>query len=89
MRSLAMFVMLALMWILNSSIRRVSGSVDETVMGMSCCGLGAGRVAFSGQQSYITAISSRFVQLQIGDIDKRVSSCVLMFMMFVLGTRGL
>ncbi|XP_062504279.1 cytoplasmic polyadenylation element-binding protein 4-like isoform X2 [Corticium candelabrum] len=33
---------------------------------------GAGRVAFSSQQSYITAISSRFVQLQLGDIDKRV-----------------
>ena len=43
---------------------------------MSCCcfgGVGAGRVAFSSQQSYITAISSRFVQLQLGDIDKRVS----------------
>ncbi|XP_067940949.1 cytoplasmic polyadenylation element-binding protein 2-like [Watersipora subatra] len=33
---------------------------------------GAGRVAFSNQQSYITAISARFVQLQHGDIDKRV-----------------
>jgi len=33
---------------------------------------GAGRVAFSSQQSYIAAISARFVQLQHGDIDKRV-----------------
>jgi len=30
-------------------------------------------VAFSNQQSYIAAISARFVQLQHGDIDKRVS----------------
>lgn len=36
---------------------------------------GAGRVAFSNQQSYIAAISARFVQLQHNDIDKRVSSC--------------
>jgi len=35
---------------------------------------GAGRVAFSSQQSYIAAISARFVQLQHGDIDKRVTS---------------
>ena len=35
---------------------------------------GAGRVAFSNQQSYIAAISARFVQLQHGEIDKRVSS---------------
>lgn len=35
---------------------------------------GAGRVAFSNQQSYIAAISARFVQLQHGDIDKRVSA---------------
>ena len=35
--------------------------------------IGAGRVAFSNQQSYIAAISARFVQLQHGDIDKRVS----------------
>lgn len=35
---------------------------------------GAGRVAFSNQQSYIAAISARFVQLQHGDIDKRVGS---------------
>lgn len=35
---------------------------------------GAGRVAFSNQQSYIAAISARFVQLQHGDIDKRVQS---------------
>ncbi|XP_076316984.1 cytoplasmic polyadenylation element-binding protein 3-like isoform X1 [Tachypleus tridentatus] len=33
---------------------------------------GAGRVAFSSQQSYIAAISARFVQLQHGDIEKRV-----------------
>lgn len=33
---------------------------------------GAGRVAFSNQQSYIAAISARFVQLQHGEIDKRV-----------------
>ena len=35
---------------------------------------GAGRVAFSNQQSYIAAISARFVQLQHGEIDKRVMS---------------
>ena len=35
---------------------------------------GAGRVAFSNQQSYIAAISARFVQLQHGDIDKRVGA---------------
>uniref|UniRef100_A0A5F9CBU9 Cytoplasmic polyadenylation element binding protein 3 n=1 Tax=Oryctolagus cuniculus TaxID=9986 RepID=A0A5F9CBU9_RABIT len=35
---------------------------------------GAGRVAFSNQQSYIAAISARFVQLQHNDIDKRVSN---------------
>uniref|UniRef100_A0A1B0CLA8 RRM domain-containing protein n=2 Tax=Lutzomyia longipalpis TaxID=7200 RepID=A0A1B0CLA8_LUTLO len=34
--------------------------------------IGAGRVAFANQQSYIAAISARFVQLQHGDIDKRV-----------------
>ncbi|XP_014245533.1 cytoplasmic polyadenylation element-binding protein 2-like [Cimex lectularius] len=33
---------------------------------------GAGRVAFSNQQSYIAAINGRYVQLQHGDIDKRV-----------------
>ncbi|XP_036282231.1 cytoplasmic polyadenylation element-binding protein 3-like, partial [Pipistrellus kuhlii] len=33
---------------------------------------GAGRVAFSNQQSFIAAISARFVQLQHNDIDKRV-----------------
>ena len=37
---------------------------------------GAGRVAFSNQQSYIAAISARFVQLQHNDIDKRVSTCL-------------
>lgn len=40
---------------------------------------GAGRVAFSNQQSYIAAISARFVQLQHNDIDKRVSK----FMHFI------
>lgn len=38
---------------------------------------GAGRVAFSNQQSYIAAISARFVQLQHNDIDKRVSEVSL------------
>ena len=38
---------------------------------------GAGRVAFSNQQSYIAAISARFVQLQHGDIDKRVIHSML------------
>jgi cytoplasmic polyadenylation element-binding protein len=33
---------------------------------------GAGRVSFSNQKSYVSAISARFVQLQQGDIDKRV-----------------
>jgi hypothetical protein len=42
-------------------------------MSFSFIFLGAGRVAFSNQQSYIAAISARFVQLQHGDIDKRVS----------------
>lgn len=43
---------------------------------------GAGRVAFSNQQSYIAAISARFVQLQHADIDKRVSfsSCYASFL---------
>lgn len=40
---------------------------------------GAGRVAFSNQQSYIAAISARFVQLQHGDIEKRVSYFVGFF----------
>lgn len=40
---------------------------------IQCVCLGAGRVAFSNQQSYIAAISARFVQLQHGDIDKRVN----------------
>lgn len=38
-----------------------------------CLQKGAGRVAFSSQQSYIAAISARFVQLQHADIEKRVS----------------
>ncbi|GAU92908.1 hypothetical protein RvY_04926 [Ramazzottius varieornatus] len=33
---------------------------------------GAGRITFSNQQSYIAAINARFVQLQNGEIDKRV-----------------
>eukprot|EP00118_Oscarella_pearsei_P002922 m.12202 g.12202 ORF g.12202 m.12202 type:complete len:546 (+) comp23871_c0_seq1:589-2226(+) len=33
---------------------------------------GAGRVSFSSQQSYISAINARFVQLRLPDIDKRV-----------------
>ena len=40
---------------------------------------GAGRVAFSNQQSYIAAISARFVQLQHGEIDKRVSEHILAY----------
>ena len=46
---------------------------------------GAGRVAFSSQRSYIAAISARFVQLQHGDIDKRVRPSIrkdLWFMHF-------
>lgn len=42
---------------------------------------GAGRVAFSNQQSYIAAISARFVQLQHGDIDKRVSEMLSVVIM--------
>lgn len=45
---------------------------------------GAGRVAFSNQQSYIAAISARFVQLQHGDIDKRVCYFELNFSPFLL-----
>ena len=45
---------------------------------------GAGRVAFSNQQSYIAAISARFVQLQHGEIDKRVS----IFKVFILALSG-
>lgn len=53
---------------------------------------GAGRVAFSNQQSYIAAISARFVQLQHGDIEKRVSkvllhlyACILVVFSFLVG----
>lgn len=35
---------------------------------------GAGRVSFSNQASYVTAITARFVQLQHCDIEKRVKS---------------
>lgn len=34
---------------------------------------GAGRVAFSNHTSYINAINNRFIQLKIGDIDKKVT----------------
>ena len=43
---------------------------------------GAGRVAFANQQSYIAAISARFVQLQHGDIDKRVGPFHLLLSSF-------
>lgn len=39
-------------------------------------------MAFSNQQSYIAAISARFVQLQHGDIDKRVSHCHVIYQRF-------
>lgn len=42
---------------------------------------GAGRVAFSNQQSYIAAISARFVQLQHGEIDKRVSTTNIFYLL--------
>lgn len=46
---------------------------------------GAGRVAFTNQQSYIAAISARFVQLQHGDIDKRVEvSCPSFLPLWIL-----
>ena len=35
--------------------------------------VGAARVAFSNQKSYIAAITSRFVQLKHGDMDKKVT----------------
>ena len=44
---------------------------------------GAGRVAFSNQQSYIAAISARFVQLQHGDIDKRVWEPIIVLLLTV------
>ena len=34
---------------------------------------GAGRVSFNNQQSFVTAINSRFIQLQYNEISKRVS----------------
>lgn len=37
---------------------------------------GAGRVAFLNQQSYIAAISARFVHLQMSEMDKRVNNFV-------------
>ena len=45
---------------------------------------GAGRVAFSSQQSYIAAISARFVQLQHGEIDKRVEVSLLLISLFTI-----
>ena len=33
---------------------------------------GAARVSFSTHESYVAAISARFVHLKLGDIDKRV-----------------
>lgn len=45
---------------------------------------GAGRVAFSNQQSYIAAISARFVQLQHGEIDKRVSPTNISFLKIII-----
>ncbi|KAM4819617.1 cytoplasmic polyadenylation element-binding protein 4 isoform 1-T1 [Thomomys bottae] len=51
---------------------------------------GAGRVAFSNQQSYIAAISARFVQLQHGEIDKRVSDSQTAFWKVLeLSTHGI
>jgi len=52
---------------------------------------GAGRVAFSNQQSYIAAITARFAHLQHGDIDKRVSFLLQLcnrdrHILFLLGT---
>ena len=44
---------------------------------------GAGRVSFSNQQSYIAAISARFVQLQLGDIDKRVRIGYYFVLLFI------
>jgi hypothetical protein len=44
---------------------------------------GAGRVAFSNQQSYIAAISARFVQLQHGEIDKRVRYLIFVIYVFL------
>ena len=49
---------------------------------------GAGRVAFSNQQSYIAAISARFVQLQHGEIDKRVSGEMLSASVYILKREG-
>jgi cytoplasmic polyadenylation element-binding protein len=42
---------------------------------------GAGRVSFSNQQSYVNAISSRFVQLKYNEIDKRVMIQYFFFLM--------
>jgi hypothetical protein len=49
---------------------------------------GAGRVAFSNQQSYIAAISARFVQLQHGEIDKRVSKTSISSLLLFLKNRN-
>ena len=50
---------------------------------------GAGRVAFSNQQSYIAAISARFIQLQHGEIDKRVRATARFFLLYGLPIHGL
>ena len=42
---------------------------------------GAGRVAFSNHTSYINAINNRFIQLKIGDIDKKVFYTLLSFIL--------
>lgn len=49
---------------------------------------GAGRVAFSNQQSYIAAISARFVQLQHGEIDKRVSDRIPRLIFLISGPKS-
>lgn len=71
------FAMLALIRIPNLNIQRFAIAQIQIKMSREFIifffdSQGAGRVAFSNQQSYIAAISARFVQLQHGDIDKRV-----------------
>ncbi len=38
---------------------------------------GAARVSFNNQQSYVNAITTRFVQIKQADLDKRVNSFLL------------
>ena len=38
---------------------------------------GAGRVSFVSQESFVQAISDRFVNLQCGESDKRASFCLI------------